>query len=128
MKVTLDLQNLSKIDSNIESIQRVIDGKPLRPCDTAPLIDMKYILLQIKDRVENDQSLLSVPKGYFPIIHKKCGKVAYFMLKKIDISNPRTFLTPEGKLPDPDAHVACGSCGEEMSLQDFFEHIMKRSS
>lgn len=49
--VTLRLERFDQIDDNIETMQRVIDGEPLRPADTSRLIGVKSILTGIKEQL-----------------------------------------------------------------------------
>ena len=47
MRFELFLENVSKIEENIDAIQRAIDGKP-QAHDFVLLVDVKYILEELK--------------------------------------------------------------------------------
>jgi len=69
---------------------------------------------------------MDTPEGYSPIIHQKCGKVAYYIKKEYVAKDPAIFLTAKGTAPVPEDRARCGSCGEEMALAEFLPHIMRR--
>ena len=44
--------NIGNIDRNIDALQRVIDNKPKLACDDTLLIDIKHILIGMKNNHE----------------------------------------------------------------------------
>jgi len=70
---------------------------------------------------------MKTPEGYLPIIHEKCKQVAYYIREQVITPyDGELFLDKDGNVPDPDDHIRCSSCGEEMALREFINHIVNR--